>query len=318
MEVLKITCYNKQITCSTSRRRRAFEQRRIMRFQVQNDIFSEGYLLQLATSIIAGEEKVNRLSTNELSKIPEIYAKIDYNPESEGCILDYIEADKVYKTGNGQEIVGADIRAITSLMYLKPRSAYWKPDKPQIHDSSVGGGVPLAMLGFKRWKGINYYDWYKDQESVQDVYNVDILLGKTLASTVYDFSTDMVSFDEKGMGLVLLTAYKNRATVGDIKKLRTGNTFKNHHFASGYGASKVAGGEDNPIIKMHNLCNTPMRLMMSQRWVWYGKHRNSDMICDYGDWDNIPKSVDDLSVAIKGEEPQVTRYKALKERFGIG
>jgi len=285
-----------------------------MRFAKQKDIFSGGYLKTLADNVFSQTlDSKELLTADDLHRIPEIYAKIDYNPESEGCILDYIESDKVYQTGNGKVISGTDIKAITSLMYLFARTKYSKCPLR----SGVTGAVPLVMLGFKRWQGINYQDWYTGKEDIEHVYSRDLLLGSTLASTMYNADNDEIVF-RKGFGLVLLAAYENRPNYGDVKMMRAGNVYKNQSYAAGHGAKKVTGVKGNGVIDLHNACTNAMRLLLSQRWAYYGNHREDGAILDFQDWDNIPKSVDDLSVAIKGEEPKITRSNLMNTRFGIG
>lgn len=316
-----------------------------MRYTKRRDVFEEGFLTQLAEDVLAGKpvKEIKRLTTAELNRIPEIYAQVDFEPcETVGCdqsILDYIESDKVYTTGNKKEILGRDIKAITSLMYLRPRTAYWKPDAPQIHDSSVSGGVPLPMLGFKRWRGIPYMAWnqllgqtvnpkqpFVDDEGMlydadpNQVYNIDLLLGYTLASTYYCEEDDQIKLSD-GLGLQLLSYYDNvewRPNYNDIHNFREHNmgNYKGS-YASTYGAVEIKDDDSIPI-HIHNMCNTPMRLMLSQRWIWYGNHRNSDMICDFQNWDNIPKSVDTMSRQMLGLAPVPDTKQTMKARFGIG
>jgi hypothetical protein len=296
-----------------------------MRFQKQRNIYDEGLLTDLAESILAGvpTKDLRRMSTDEMHRLPEIYAQVDFDPSSTGSILEYIDSDKTYKTGNNKAIFGRDIKAITSLMYLKPRSAYWKPDKPQIHDTSVCGAVPIPMLGFRRWKDINYQDWLskRGECEVEDYYNLDLLLGYTLADTKYNKVTDTVAFNTHlGLGRFSIKYYDpgwrlNYTDVRNYREVNMGN-YKGS-FASTYGAITMPNPDKDQKIAMHNACTVPMKLMLTQRWAWYGKHRNTDMICDFQDWDNIPKSVDDLSVSLAGLEPTNTD-KAMNTRFGIG
>ena len=62
-----------------------------------------------------------------------------------------------------------------------------------------------------------------------------------------------------------------------------------------------------------------MRLMLSQRWAWYGRHRNENMIMDFTDWSYMPKNVDDMSIAFEGIKPARDKNPTtrLKERFGL-
>ena len=322
------------------------------------DIFKPLFLTELYNNVISGKptKEIRRLTTDEMHKIPEIYAQVPYTPDDlhEGqSILDVIESEKEYTTGNGKTILGDDIKAITTLMYLSPRTAYWKPDRPQVHDTSASGAVPLPMLGFKRWKGIDYQEWnyfstvgggseplaegvynqedempyfeintsmYEPGDVVEHAFCVDLLLGKTLASTYYDVATDEVSFN-KLWGLFILSAFNTkdyRPGFHDIQTFR--NYGKGKHpgsYATAYGTAKVPDEHFNEyptIMHLYNQCNTPMRLMLAQRWAWYGKHRNDDMICDFQNWNNMPKSVDHISQSLHSIKPD----EAFQVRFNLG
>jgi len=307
----------------------------------KRNIFTPGVLTLLAEAVLSGvpTKEIKRLTTDEMCKIPEIYAQVECEPSASN-ILDCIDAEKVYKTGNGKEILGADIKAITSLMYLKPRTAYWKPERAQIYDSVVCGAVPLPMLGFKRWKGIPYSAWlrdiladdapYIDEDHeitvihLERIYDLDMLLGHTLASTKYNQDTDEIELT-KGYGLVLAACYSDeyyRPNYNDIRNMRIHNMGNlKGSFANTYGTALISEEHDDvevlPLM-LHNRCTTPLRLMLTQRWVWYGNHRNADMIMDFQDWDNMPKCVDAVSTQMKGLEPLKDTNMGLKNRFGIG
>ena len=318
-----------------------------MKYNLKRDIYAPGELTSLAESVLAGipVKELNQLTTNEMHRIPEIYAQVPYTPQGNigsNSILDVIEADKVYKTGNGHDILGGDIKAITSLMYLKPRTSYWKPDKPQIHDSGACGAVPLPLLGFKTWKGIPYngwlqamlvhraegYDTYDSEMDIEDMYHLDLLLGNTLASTKYIESKDEID-TLKGYGLAALGYFEDeihRPNYNDVRLFREGNMGNlRGAFANTYGTVSISEDnvpEDNEIqlerVRLHNKCTTPMRLLLSQRWVWYGYHRNTDMIMDFQNWDNMPKSIDTMSMDMKGIEPTEDNTSQIRARFGIG
>lgn len=286
------------------------------------NIFEPGFLTQLTDDVISGKPsaEIRKLTTDEMQRLPEIYAPLNYKPDmlKELSVNDFIDGNSVYKTPNGKDITGEDIKAITMLMYLKPRTAYWKPDKPQIYDSSCCGAVPLPMLGFKRFRNINYEDWFIADQDISVVFNLDLLLGATLSSTKYDDSAGEVCWN-KSLGLYRLSDNRGggtRPNANDVKRFRT-KGMGNHagSYASVYGTSQVPEEGANLSDKLYNRCTTPMRLMLAQRWAWYGKHRNSDMICDFEDWDNIPK---DIETVFDKLEPQVGIPDGLKRAFGIG
>jgi hypothetical protein len=319
------------------------------------DIYKPGFLTSLTEDVLSGKpvKEIRRLTTDEMHRLPEIYAQIDYTPTNLyelDPITKWIEDEKEYKTGNGKTILGADIKAITMLMYLKPRTAYWKPDKAQIYDTSMCGAVPIPLLGFKRWKGIDYSKWffdpceefdhihvYTNQEDsapyidldtdtdwgdnfIQYVFALDLLLGHTLASTSYNMTTDMVEWN-KSWGLVMLSQFKGekyRPNALDINAYRQYG-MGNHpgSYASAYGTAKVELEDGHDITRTHlyNNCSTPMRLMLAQRWAWYGNHRNSDMITDFQNWDNLAGSVDNVNAKLRGMTPSDSPMDNLKRRF---
>lgn len=316
-----------------------------MKFQtlgVTHNIFEPGRLKSLYEDLNSGAstKDVKQLSVDQLAQIPSIYAKLETDVD-----ITKLENDKVYKTGNDKDILGSDIKAITMLMYTKARSAYcnFKPGN-QVHTPSVNGAVPLGLLGFKRFRGIPYDKWrmailhhvecdydvenrkfkFKfSKEALEKIFKLDLLLGKTLASTYYDASDDTIKLnEEKNWGLVLLSALDTvmwTPKAQEIHLFRTvgmGNFSGN--FATTYGTAgiKNAPKERSHITFMYNKCDTPMRLLIAQRWAFYGMHRGSDMICDFQDWDNLPKSIDDTSVAFKGIEPQ-QQQQGLAGRFGL-
>ena len=55
-----------------------------------------------------------------------------------------------------------------------------------------------------------------------------------------------------------------------------------------------------------------MRMLLSQRWIWYGNHRNSDMICDAVNWDELPPNIDSASQVFKQSTPGKNTLGELK------
>ena len=66
------------------------------------------------------------------------------------------------------------------------------------------------------------------------------------------------------------------------------------------------------FIDLYNSASKWMRLLLTQRWIWYPTHRTTDMITDWRDWGNMMPSVDNASTSaqIEGSE--------LKANFGAG
>ena len=307
-----------------------------MRFQTighrTTDIFKPGTLFNLLDEIREGTpaKECKQLTPDELATIPAIYATLDPLQD-----ITAIPDEEEITTGNDKVIMGKDLKAITMLMYLKPRTAYCKFGKEVQYRSAVSGAVPLPMLGFKRYRKIPYEYWHdqiKEElssvvkgenkldiyhvfkpDALEKIFKIDLLLGKTLASTYYDPVDDTIKLNEmKDWGLVLLSAFRDetfRPQVPDVRYFRVagmGNYSGN--MATRYGAAAISSGRipagvNERAIALHNKASTPMKLLLAQRWAWYGMHRSSDAINDYRDWDNMPKNLDNMSGGFVGVAP---------------
>ena len=292
-----------------------------------SDLFTANHLNTLAQRLFAGEKLTakEKLSESQLAQVVGMYARFD--PEFD--IRD-VEDDKLYSTHDGKDFLGSDLKAITALMYSKPRTAYLDNKRPFIHDSSLSGAVPLPMLAFKRHRGISYNafrmsedDFYYGEdtintlqcENVEKLWKLDQLLGNSLASTSI---VDGVVTVNKLWGLGMLCAFVedmfpewNYKVIRICRDLGFG-TKRRGSFASAFGASAIHFGDIKEeltaqevyFIHLYNNCNAAVRHLLTQRWAWYGLHRNSDMICDPRDWTNLPISVDKTSNVFIGVKPQ--------------
>jgi len=305
-----------------------------MKFQTLNkvSIFEPGRLANLYSDLKSGAnvKSVSRLSLDDLAKVPEIYGSLEPN----NLDIPALDNDAEFVTPNRNVVLGRDIKALTALIYEKPRTAYVDFGKnSHVHTSWASGAVPLALLGFKRFKGIDYNKWnellqrttssgleydkagrvkgwkIKDNEDIRIYWKLDMLLGKTLSSTLYDPSIDTIKFTDS-IGLLQVSTIQGRGwtpTPTTIRFLREAG-FGNHrgNFATAWGTARISidtvpEGVDTTIVSLWNACDTPMRLLLSQRWAWYGQHRCSDMICDVQNWDNQPKNIDKPSTLLEGQ-----------------
>ena len=307
--------------------------------KVYRNIFTPGKLVELASEIYSGKDRkaYKGLTVDEFAKVPALY---NFNPR-EHSILD-LEDEAEYVTANNEVVLGADIKALTMLMYDKPRSAYIEFGRTkQVHESIYSGAVPYPMLGFKRFSNIAYDKWRKafgaaavlneklelvdDSEALEKAFKIDILLGNTFASTKYDASTDQIVWNDS-YGLLLLstlvgTGYRPNPETLNYLRIKGMGNFKGS-FATAYGTARIDRSNDekidNDIIDMFNKASTPMRLLMSQRWVWYGMHRNNDMIMDLQDWDFVPKKYDTVENVFTGLKPTSDKPSGIGAHFGIG
>lgn len=314
-----------------------------MKFQqlgVRNSKFKPGGFTTLMQEVNSGKsvKDINRMTPNELARVPQIYGILDpamYIPED-------VEDDKIYKLKNGDEVLGSDIKAITMLLYTKARSAYTDfKGTNQIKERDVNGAVPLGLLGHKRANNISYSRWQKSiqpylrvvkeergstivyhveptkDESLEKVFKVDLLLGKTLASTEVDNDTGEIRWKKdlkSNYGLIVLSTFHqaawrpNRKEVEFFREYGWGN-YKGNIFTS-FGTSRITKttedveNVDKDKVWLYNNCDTALRLMLAQRWAWFDKHRTEDMITDFQNWDNLLKAVDAPSNAFQGLKPK--------------
>lgn len=303
---------------------------------LQDDMFEKGRLQTLLKDLRAGKptKAVRQLTVDQLAQVPSMFAKIDLN-----LYIPSLEDDLVFETANGKKFYSQDLKAIVMLMYLFPRSAYCKFDRGEHqYRSTVGGQVPLPLLGFKRFRNISYdkwrekvcefigWTWNKENEcfvfdindrAAEAIFKVDLMLGKTYASTQYDTVTDSIEMKDpnKHMGLVLLSSIvsthdKFKMTADNIRLLRERGT-GNYNGSTGtiYGSKKLEKEELRELIPIeriaiYNQADTPMRMMLRQGWGWYGMHRTDDVIVDPSNWDNKLPNLDNMGAGFIGVAPQ--------------
>ena len=285
-------------------------------------LLTEGFLNTMAQRLFSGEKLTpkEKLSESQLAQVVNMYSTFD--PQLD---IRRVKDDMQYHTHDGKPFLGSDLKAITALMYSKPRSAYLTTKRPHIHDSSLASGVPIPMLAFKRHRGMKYNDFRMHENdfniepggmvtalNVEKLWKLDQLLGNALASTSL---VDGVVTVNKQYGLAMLCAFKDIPgwTYKPIRILRDqGFGNRKGAFSNSFGASAVPlsdikeelTDDEKAFILIYNNSNAAVKHLLTQRWIWYGMHRNDDMICDPRDWDNLPTSVDKISNAFVGVKPQ--------------
>lgn len=267
------------------------------------NIYKQGFLNDFASNIFAGE-KVKKLNDQQFAQVISMYGMLDINFN-----IREIENNNEYISSNNNVFYGKDLKAITALMYDKPRSAYWSSAKAHIYDSSLSSAVPIPMLAMKRFRNVAYSHYMLKTVDLSNLWQLDQMLGRALASTSIVEGRVVLN---KLMGLGALCNVKIVGwTSKVIRYLREeGFNSRKGHYASTFNAGVVS--EDNEdlseeeisFVALYNSCNAAIRHMLTQRWVWYGNHRNSDMICDPRDWDNVPTSVDTTSNVFIGIKPK--------------
>lgn len=303
-----------------------------MRFETLNvtkNVFEPGRLQLLLSDIELGKptKDINRLSEIELERIATLFPNVPKNKN----ILE-LSNDTVITGTNGDVVQGADFKAIVKLMYTKPRSAYTKYTNKQLR-SPVNSGTPIGLLGYKRFSGVPYNAWRVEivkhvrmrenelvysEDAVSEIFKLDLLLGKALASTYYDSDSDTIRLNPK-YGLILASAHienKYRPGLKETRRLRQKSMGRyNGHFSTQFGCVQI--NETSDFALLYNNCNSAMRLMLLARWAWYGMHRHDDMICDFQDWDNIPKNIDGVSTGMEGLTPAQSDAEGVNTGKGI-
>jgi hypothetical protein len=266
-----------------------------------------------------------KLTDTQMARIPSMFAKLEPDFDVRSIIN-----DKQYENSEGKSFLGKDLKALIALMYNKPRTAYWNSSRAQIHDTSFCSGVPLPLLGFKRFRGMTYNDFklssscFEDTgeifnikirpDCVEKLWHLDQLLGYSLASTSVEQHIGTYSVETTplyGLGMLCALPADLPWTGKVIRILREhGIGNRRGSFASTFGASEVQFNDikedlldtEKDFIRLYNNCNQTVRHLLTQRWAWYGNHRNTDMICDFRDWNNVPKSVDSDFEGLKPKE----------------
>lgn len=291
----------------------------VTRMYNQKRITEQGVITDILIKLRNEDKTVRKLTENELMQVPNIYGSLDPTMD----ILNIDNKDKC-NTDAGT-ITGADLKALTAIIYEYPRTAYVDcGKKPQYMVPLASSACPLALLGWKRKQNIPYNSWrldkdlfhieegkikLADENALKQLFKLDLYLGKGLASTGLSGGTLSL---RKGHGLGMLSPITDIEYLRkDIRYFREQGTYRNQNFASTYGATKVEeNGRD--ITVLYNSCNALLKLMIAQRWVYYGLHRASDLICDFRDWDNIPPSIDDTGPSIKSE-----KQTTIADMFGL-
>jgi len=309
--------------------------------QIYNrDIYNPGTLTELAEQVIAGtldRKDPQKLTDSELAHVPKMYACLPLDKS----IID-ISGDEVLKDPYGKEFLAGDLKALTMLIYNYSRSAYWNPKQSQVRDTSYCGGVPLYMLGLKRFRDTPYSHWQlkdksfklsdegkvvpSDSSVINKVFELDLMLGHAFASTEWNNATQEVVW--KGTsGLAKLSYYGHDKTyrptasiIHEMRELSVGKSTTS--FATYYGSIHIAldsitNTSELPFVRLYNTCSIPVKLMLLQRWVFYPNHRNDDMITDYADWDNKMTSVDGTNDTMGSYKPKNIGSNGLFGLFGL-
>ena len=291
---------------------------------VSDNLLSGGYLFSLAERLFAGEKlsAKEKLSESQLHQVVNMYSKL--SPDFD---IREIENDKTYQTHDGKDFLGKDLKAITALMYSKPRSAYLNNKRPFIYDTSLCAGVPLPMLAFKRHRNLCFNGFRMSPKDfnvheggiiecleVEKMWKLDQLLGHSLASTSLENGSVHIN-ETYGLGMLcgLQSEDIKGWTYKPVRILRElGFGKRRGNFASTFGASSVPLNtieeeltkDEKAFVLLYNHSNAAVKHLLTQRWAWYGNHRNDDMICDPRNWDNTPLSVDKDSNSFIGIKPQ--------------
>lgn len=280
--------------------------------------FAPGKLTELGEKILSGADRKSYrgMKPDDLIKLANFYSlpkTLDLReiPDEEELQID------------NQAITGLDLKTITLVMWQKPRTAYVDFGKiKQVHSSLYSGAVPIPLLGLKRKKNRPYsflndrmVGWVeldddniiveKKPGALERCWITDMWLGQTFTSTKWQ--NDQIVWAQPGLLLLNTLAESMRPTAAEVRYLREkGMGGHKGHWATAYGTASADIPDDKKlrpaVLQLYNKCDSPMRLMLAQRWCWFPKQRNKDMISDAWDFDNQPPAADKDMFA--GLEPQ--------------
>jgi hypothetical protein len=255
---------------------------------------------------LCNEEKITKLTPSNLTHCISVYSA--FNPR-EVSIFE-LDSAHTYKTVNGDHILGADIKALTFMMYRFPRSmyaAFTKASGPQYKNSSISSGAPIPLVGYKRFHNMPFSICYTKKTEPDIIFKYDMLLGQALSSTSIMDNTIIIK-DNKGLITAKQANVKMLPTAVALEHRISSFGNRNGSYLTGFGASQIVGQDD------YNSCNHALRHMMLQRWIYAPAYRSDDMICDIEDFDNMPEALEEkvltikkdmLSVEVVGTTPKV-------------
>lgn len=161
--------------------------------------------------------------------------------------------------------------------------------------ASYNSLVPLILYGFKLYQNIPYSKWSKD--------SLDIIVNSELCEAML--------FDPK-------TCYINEnQTVADLSK-EDWLTIRDKGLIVKSG--KLMGQSKSPISTANlfglsdledcDLSEVPKfaRIMYAQIWCAHPANRNSNMILDPSDWDNVPEALVDSEVMLETKKINAKDY----------
>lgn len=264
-------------------------------------INSGGYLTSLAEKVMSGGlDSKQKLRSGDLMRIATIlgYLSKDYDLYS----LLFEEPNKRIKV-DGVEINTKDLMWFVIMDHSYARGWYWQPDGTMVTDTSVCVGVPLVFLGAKRVYNKTYSSWLEDYEEMK----LDMFLPQGLNCWKINDKGEQVleeSNAQRGGDIGLIRLYKSeyKFEIDHIHRIREQITLGSPK------PRKVKDiAEEDTYDKLFNRCSFVLRCMIAQTWCWGSVSRNSDMITDYKNWDNLQPSVESASLAMQGLVPKNTR-----------
>lgn len=274
-------------------------------FKSTPTIFSPGRISSLLAELDGNSKKPSKFTEQEMARIPEIFANTYEYKNLLNIPLDEIE------TPEGNKVAINDFYSLVLILYKYSRGQYYKFNGPQYRDTSFSAGTPLPLLGYKRYHGKCYSEFMpKDPENIEEVFYADLRLGRAFASTLIDGENVLVTPD---LGLCRLKK-DIIPNVGLIQMIRKSCTPGNQNMGTGTSATafkeKDKDEKRQEFIDVYNNASKWMRLLLTQRWIWYPTHRTTDMITDWRDWGNTIPSVDVASTKAATED------SVLKVGFG--
>ena len=257
-----------------------------MKLNIGPAYFEHGYLSSMLRTLLS-KGSVKKLENQVLTHIASTLAVLAH--EQDIYELLFNDEDRVIKRDN-TSIHTKDLAAFVLMDNQFTRGYFSKTaGRNAMSDTTNCSGVPLLLEGSKRLFKKNYMSWLDEWE---DKKRLDVFLPSHLAS--YTLSSEGWEQAEK-LGLLVFHRYKVNIRPEIVIELqqRLGNF--NTPNPKMLDALEEDTSEMREVLRLYNRASYRMRNMILRGWCWNEVCRNSSMICDWNDWDNIPSKLDQLA-----------------------
>ena len=291
-----------------------------MKFNLQPKYLEKGYLSSMLHTLL-NKGKVDKLENGNLTQLATILASFAHSYDPYKLLFEDDNQEMVYGKQNKYVINTKDLASFVLMDHMFTRGYFSKTaGRNAMSDTSNCQGVPLLFEGCKRLYNIKYSSWLKgvDLSDREQAVRVDIWLPAQLGT--YSITSEGWEPGTKH-GLLAFTHNKVSLTDEIIQELRT--LVPNWETAVSPRMIKINEEElleSNPdlvrAVQIYNNSTHKMRNMILRGWVWSEVCRNSSMICDWNNWDEMPKKFNELAglppKAAGGQEAAIENFLGIK------